>query len=251
MNETLHTLLQHRSIRHYDSKPVPEDMLQTILTAATRGATCGNMQLYSIIVNKDEEFKKQVAPLHFNQSAVIEAPVILTFCADFHRFIQWCNMRNATPGYNNMQSYTWAVVDAVIAAQNAVIAAEAMGLGTCYMGTVTYNVKPLCQLYHLPQHVVPVACITIGYPAEQPELTDRLPVEAVVHSEIYHDYSADDINRLYSEKENSEFTKQLLQENQLDNLAQIFTQRRYTKADNEHFAQELVEFLIDQDFLQK
>lgn len=249
MNPTMQTLLAHRSIRRYQDKEIGEDMLNDILTAATRGATTGNMQLYSIIVNKDKNIKQQLAPLHFNQQAVTEAPVILTFCADFNRFIKWCQLRNAQHGFNNMQCYTWAVTDAVIAAQNAVIAAESMGLGTCYMGTVTYNVKPLCQLYKLPKHVVPVACITIGYPAETPGITDRLPLKAVIHEEHYHNYSDNDINDIYREKENSELTKQLLETNNMDNLAQIFAERRYTKQDNEHFAKELVEFLVEQDFM--
>ena len=249
MNATIQNLLSHRSIRHYQDKDISDEMLNNILTAASRGATTGNMQLYSIIVNKDKNIKQQLAPLHFNQPAVIEAPVVLTFCADFNRFIKWCDLRQAQHGFNNMQCYTWAVVDAVIAAQNAVIAAESMGLGTCYMGTVTYNVKPLCKLYQLPKHVVPVACVTIGYPAEQPDLTDRLPLKAVIHQERYHDYSDYDINDIYHEKEHSELTQQLLESNKMNNLAQIFAERRYTKQDNEHFAKELVDFLVEQDFM--
>ena len=249
MNATIQNLLSHRSIRHYQDKDISDEMLNNILTAASRGATTGNMQLYSIIVNKDKNIKQQLAPLHFNQPAVIEAPVVLTFCADFNRFIKWCDLRQAQHGFNNMQCYTWAVVDAVIAAQNAVIAAESMGLGTCYMGTVTYNVKPLCKLYQLPKHVVPVACVTIGYPAEQPDLTDRLPLKAVIHQERYHDYSDNDINDIYHEKEHSELTQQLLESNKMNNLAQIFAERRYTKQDNEHFAKELVDFLVEQDFM--
>ena len=249
MNATIQNLLSHRSIRHYQDKDISDEMLNNILTAASRGATTGNMQLYSIIVNKDKNIKQQLAPLHFNQPAVIEAPVVLTFCADFNRFIKWCDLRHAQHGFNNMQCYTWAVVDAVIAAQNAVIAAESMGLGTCYMGTVTYNVKPLCKLYQLPKHVVPVACVTIGYPAEQPDLTDRLPLKAVIHQERYHDYSDNDINDIYHEKEHSELTQQLLESNKMNNLAQIFAERRYTKQDNEHFTKELVDFLVEQDFM--
>ena len=87
MNATIQNLLSHRSIRHYQDKDISDEMLNNILTAASRGATTGNMQLYSIIVNKDKNIKQQLAPLHFNQPAVIEAPVVLTFCADFNRFI--------------------------------------------------------------------------------------------------------------------------------------------------------------------
>jgi len=250
MNNTLKTLLEHRTIRSYTSQNIEDAVLEQILLAAVRGSTTGNMQPYSIIITRDEAMKAKIAPLHFNQKPVLEAPVILTFCADFNRFNKWCGYRETqTDCYNNMQSFMWGVVDAVIAAQNACIAAESLGLGICYIGTVTYNAKQLGEIYQLPKNVVPVACITLGYPAENPPLTDRLPLEAVIHNETYRDYSSERINELYAEKENSDLTKKLLQENNLDNLAKIFTQKRYTKKDNEHFAERFVEFLGEQDFV--
>ena len=250
MNDTLKTLQNHRTIRSYKPQRIEDEALEQILRAAVRGSTTGNMQPYSIIITKDKAMKAKIAPLHFNQKPVLEAPVILTFCADFNRFNKWCQYREAqTDCYNNMQSFMWAVIDAVIAAQNACIAAESLGLGICYIGTVTYNAKELSEIYQLPKNVVPVACITLGYPAENPPLTDRLPLEAVIHNEVYHDYSAQCIDVLYAEKENSELTKKLLEENQLSNLAQVFTQNRYKKKDNEHFAKMFMEFLKEQGFL--
>jgi len=249
MNNTLKTLLEHRTIRSYTSQNIEDAVLEQILLAAVRGSTTGNMQPYSIIITRDEAMKAKIAPLHFNQKPVLEAPVILTFCADFNRFNKWCEYRDAqTDCYSNMQSFMWGVIDAVIAAQNACIAAESLGLGICYIGTATYNAKQLGEIYQLPKNVVPVACITLGYPAENPPLTDRLPLEAVIHNETYHDYSPERINELYAEKENSDLTKKLLQENNLDNLAKVFTQKRYTKKDNEHFAKRFVEFLREQGF---
>jgi nitroreductase len=249
MNNTLKTLLEHRTIRSYKPQNIEDAVLEQILIAATRGSTTGNMQPYSIIVTKNKEMKAKIAPLHFNQKPVLEAPVILTFCADFNRFNKWCQYRDTqTDCYNNMQSFMWAAIDAVIAAQNACVAAESFGLGICYIGTVTYNAKELSSIYQLPQNVVPVACITLGYPAENPLLTDRLPLDAVVHSEVYHDYSQEDIDKLYAEKENLDLTKKLLEENNLDNLAKIFTQKRYTKKDNEHFAKCFMNFLTEQHF---
>ena len=221
---SIEQLNKHRSIRHYLDKPIEEHVLQEILQSATKGSTTGNMQLYSIIVTKDKTMKQQIAPLHFNQPAVLEAPIILTFCADFNRFIRWCENRKAQHGFNNIQCLTWAIVDAVIAAQNAAIAAETMGLGICYMGTVTYNIKPLGKIFNLPKHVVPIACLTLGYPAEIGVYSDRLPLKAIVHQETYHDYSAKDIDTLYAEKENLPLTKQLLEENHMENLAKIFTE---------------------------
>ncbi|MBO7648411.1 MAG: NADPH-dependent oxidoreductase, partial [Bacteroidales bacterium] len=100
----------------------------------------------------------------------------------------------------------------------------------------------------LPRHVVPVACITMGYPAVRHALTQKLPVEAMVHRETYHDYDENTVNRIYGEKESSEETRQILEENQLENLAQVFTQRRYTKKDNEYFAEVLANVIKKQGF---
>jgi len=252
MNTTIQTLLSHRSIRKYSSKEIGKETLQIILKAACNGSTMGNMQLYSIIVTQDKEKMKMMAPYHFNQPIATNAPLILTFCADFNRFAKYCEFRDAdTTAYDNLQSYHWAVIDAIIAAQNACVAAESLGLGICWLGTITYNADKFIEALSLPSRVIPVACISIGYPDESPELTDKLPLEAFVHYENYLDYTEDTINKLYQEKENDHRTLQLLQENQLPNLARIFTERRYKKTDNEHFATILEKILCKQGFWNK
>ncbi len=247
--KAIDTILGHRTIREYSDRPIPEEIEHKIIEAAIRGSTTGNMQLYSIIINKDMEMKKKILPFHFNQKAIVEAPMVLTFCADFNRFNKWCRLRNAKPGYDNFQSFTWAIIDAVIATQNACIAAESYGLGICYMGTVTYNAHELIKIYNLPKGVVPVTCITVGYPKKDPGLTDRLPFDAVIHKEVYKDYTPEDINNIYREQENSELTKKLIEENQLENLAKIFTEKRYTKKDNEYFSEIFIDVLKKQGFL--
>ena len=251
MNETLNTIFTHVSVREYLDWKVDDETLNLILKAACSGSTMGNMQLFSIIVTRDEAMKQKLAPLHFNQPMATQAPLILTFCADFRRFNRYCEFRDAeTEAYSNLQSYHWAVIDALIAAQNACVAAESLGLGFCWLGTITYNVDKFIEVLNLPKHVVPVACIPMGYPVAKPALTQKLPVEAMVHYETYQDYDKEKIDNLYAEKETSEETKQLLKENNLPNLAQIFTQKRYTKADNEHFAKVLLDALKKQGFMQ-
>ncbi len=249
MNDTLHTILSHRSVRKYSQQPVSEETLQQILEAATRASTTGNMQLYSIIVNRDEEMKRKIAPAHFNQPMISSAPVVLTFCADFRRFSQWCRCREAEPGYDNLQSFMWAVVDTVAATQNACVAAESLGLGICYLGTVTFNAHELISIYNLPEGVVPITCITLGYPAEEPPLADRLPLEGVVHREVYHDYDEGRIDEIYAEREASEETLRLLKENDLPNLARIFTERRYRAEDNVAFSKLFMQVLESQGFM--
>jgi nitroreductase len=243
------TILKHRSIRKYKSDPIPPDLLKQILLAGTRASTTGNMQVYSIIVTTDAAAKEKLYEAHFKQEMVKTAPVILTFCADFNRFNLWCKSRNAIPGYDNFLSFMTAAIDALLVAQNVALAAEEKGLGICYLGTTTYNADRIIQILNLPKAVVPVTSFPIGYPDESPELTDRLPLEAVIHYEQYSEFSPGDIKILYSEKENMPFYKELLKINNKETLAQIFTDIRYTKKDNVAFSQSFLKVLEKQGFM--
>jgi nitroreductase len=247
--ELLHTVLQHRTIRKYRPQPIPELVLNKIIEAGIRASTTGNMQVYSVIVTKEQENREKVAPFHFNQPLVTQAPVLLTFCADFNRFNKWCSMRNATPGYDNFLSFYTASIDALLAAQNVAVAAESFGLGICYLGTTTYNADKLIEFYNLPKGVVPVTTLAVGYPDEEPELTDRLPMKAVVHHEFYNDYTTEDIDNMYRDKESMSFYKKLVEENQTENLAQIFTDKRYTKKDNVAFSKKFLDVIEKQGFM--
>lgn len=245
----LKTIFNHRSIRNYTDEPVSDSVLQEIIAASTRAATTGNMQVYSIIVTKDASIKEKLWEIHFKQTMVKQAPVVLTFCADFNRFNKWCLLRKAEPGYDNFLSFFTAAIDALLAAQNCVIAAESYGLGTCYLGTTTYNADKIIALLELPSAVVPVTTLVIGHPADRPGLTDRLPVEAVIHNEKYIDYTPASIDQYYMEKENLPLTANLLIENQLESLAQIFTQKRYTKKDNMAFSKKFLDVIAKQGFM--
>ena len=245
----LNTIMQHRSIRQYKDTPVSEKDLNDILEAGTRASTTGNMQLYSIIVTQDEEKKKELSPVHFDQPMVMQAPVHLTFCADINRFHKWCEQRDAEPGYDNFLWYINAAIDALLVSQNVCLAAEEKGMGICYLGTATYNADQLIKILNLPNGVVPVAAITMGYPDEDPELTDRLPLEGVVHYETYKDYTTEDIDRIFAEKEALEETRQIIEENNKETLAQVFTDNRYTKEDNLHFSKQYLKVLQSQGFM--
>ena len=245
----LDTLFNHKSIRKYKSTPVSDQDLKDILEAGTRASNTGNMQVYSIVVTRDEEMKKKLAPTHFNQPMATQAPVLLTFCADINRFNKWCKQRDAEPGYDNFLWFTNAVIDAMLASQNCCLAAEDKGMGICYLGTTTYNADKIIDILQLPKGVIPITTVVVGYPDENPELTDRLPLEGVVHYESYKDYSKEDIDRIFAEKDSSDSTKALLEENQKETLAQIFTDNRYKKADNIHFSKVFLKVLEDQGFM--
>lgn len=242
-------LLNRRSIRKYTSEPVDKYLLDEILTMGCRASTTGNMQVYSIIVTRDEPIKNRLLPIHFGQKMIVTAPVVLTFCADFNRFNKWCRNRKAEPGYDNFLSFFTAAIDALLVAQTVCIAAESKGLGICYIGTTTYMAGGIADILKLPGGVIPVATVTLGWPAESPEDVGRLPLEAVVHNEVYGDYDESEIDRLYLEKEERSDSKQFVTENNKETLAQVFTDIRYKKADNVQFSRMLLEFLNKQGFM--
>ncbi len=242
-------LKQRRTIRQYTEKAIPAELMTELLNAAAQSSNTGNMQAYSVVVTTNDEIKAQLAPAHFNQPMVTKAPAVLTFCADFNRFSKWCEQRNAVPGYDNFQSFMATAIDAMIFAQTFAVAAESAGLGICYLGTTTYNAGEIIEALNLPKLVVPITTITVGYPEKMPELTDRLPLEAVVHYEKYADFSSEKIDLLYSEKENSDFYKNFVAENNKETLAQVFTDIRYSKANNEFFSDKFLKVLKQQGFL--
>jgi nitroreductase len=243
------TILKHKSIRKFKNKPIDNKTLEEILIAGTRASTTGNMQVYSMVATTDENLKNQLWEAHFKQDMVKQAPVIITFCADFNRFTKWCDLRNANAGYDNFLSFYTASIDALLAAQNVALAAEDKGLGICYLGTTTYMADKIIKILKLPKLVVPVTTIALGYPDENPPLTDRLPLNGVVHYETYKDYTENDINEIYKEKENNPVYKKFVEESGKENLAQVFAEVRYKKEDNEYFSEKFIEAIKKQDFL--
>ncbi|MDR0891528.1 MAG: NADPH-dependent oxidoreductase [Mediterranea sp.] len=238
-----------RSVRRYQVREIAPLLLNDLLEASFRASTLGGMQLYSVVVTRDAEMKEKLSPAHFNQPMVKSAPVVLTFCADFHRFSLWCEQRKATPGYDNLMSFLNASMDTLLVAQTFCTLAEEVGLGICYLGTTTYNPQMIIEALELPKLVFPITTITVGYPAEMPEQVDRLPLEAAVHLERYHDYTPADIDRLYAYKESLPESKGFVSENRKETLAQVFTDVRYTKKDNEFMSENLLKVLREQGFL--
>lgn len=246
----LESMKNRRTIRNYIKKDIPESLLNELFEIAIRSSSTGNMQLYSVIVNRDKVNKEKQAPLHFNQKMVTEAPVLLTFCADANRFVKWAEQRNAKPGFGNLQMFMAATIDAMLFAQSFCNAAEAKGLGICYLGTTAYNADKIIKSLSLPRLVVPIVSVTIGYPElPLPDLVERLPVEGVIHQEEYTDYTPFDIDFLYRMKEEMEINKQYTKENTKETLAQVFTDIRYTKKNNEYFSEVFLNVLKDQGFL--
>ena len=238
-----------RTIRRYTSRDVSDALLRRLLSEASRTQTMGNLQLYSVVVTRSAEKKAALAPAHFNQPMVTEAPVVLTVCADFRRTSQWALCRKADPGYDNLLSFQNAATDALLFTQTLCCLMDEEGLGYCFLGTTVYQPQAIIDTLQLPRLVMPVATLTVGWPAEEPPLSDRLAVDAFLHEETYHDYTPQDIDRHYAHKEQLPENRHFVEINHKETLAQVFTDLRYTRADNEAMSQTLIDTLRRQGFL--
>ena len=237
-----------RTVRSYSDRPVDDKMIVDMLEQASHAPTTGNMQLYSVIVTRDADEKARLAPAHFNQPSVMGCQVVLTVCADYNRFVRWCEASDAVPGYNNFQSFMTAVIDAVIVAQQFCTIAEMAGLGCCYLGTTTYNAPMISEALNLPSMVVPVVTLTVGWPQGETQVSDRIAPDAFVHFGRYEDYSPERIKEIYAEKEAREDSKKFVAENGKQSLAQVFTDVRYTREASEHFSRVYMAHILNQGF---
>ena len=242
-------LMTRRTIRKYADREVEEQLLNRLMEEAARTQTMGNLQLYSVVVTRSKEIKQQLAPAHFNQPMVMEAPVVLTICADFNRTTRWCEERKADPGYDNLLSFLNAATDALLYTQTLCNLMDEEGLGYCYLGTTIYQPQAIIDVLQLPRLTFPVATLTVGWPAEEPPLSDRLPLESFVHNETYRDYTPEAIDHYYTPKEQLPENQHFVSLNHKETLAQIFTDIRYTKKDNEAMSEGLLQTLKKQGFL--
>lgn len=247
----MRTINTRRSIRKYSSRPVSDELLMRLLSDAERTQTMGNLQLYSVIVTRSDSQKAALSPAHFNQPMVMGAPVVLTFCADYRRTSLWAIDRGASPGYDNELSFLNAATDALLYCQTFCNLAEDEGLGLCFLGTTVYQPMEIIRVLRLPKLVFPVATITLGWPDEQPPQSDRLPVSAIVHSETYNDYTHERIDEFYGPKEALQENRHFVEINHVKSLAQIFTDIRYTRHDNEAMSRGLIEALKAQGFIKE
>ena len=243
------SLLTRRTIRQYSLRDVSDEQLHRLLTEASRTQTMGNLQLYSVVITRAYDKKLQLAPAHFNQPMVTQAPVVLTICADFNRTSTWARCRKAEPGYDNFLSFINAATDALLYTQTLCNLMDEEGLGYCYLGTTIYQPQQIIDILELPRLVMPIATLTVGWPAEEPPLSDRLPLESFIHEETYTDYLAADIDTYYTAKEQLDENRHFVALNKKETLAQVFTDIRYTRKDNEAMSEGLLQALRKQGFL--
>ncbi len=250
-------ILNHRSIRKYKSDPIPEVLLQEILQAGIRTSSSGNMQTYSIIVTRDQQLRERLLEPHMGQKMVVDAPVFLTFCADFNRMRQWLKRNHAADNFDNFFSFLIGAIDAILVSQTVALAAESRGLGLCYLGSTLANADAIGNILGLPKNVVPVTGFSLGYPGEQPDLRDRLPFSSLVHWETYKDYTDQEIQNIYEEREikgwqrymKSKWLREQVEEKGVENLAQLYTEVKYTRTSHQEFSRKLLTYLENQEFM--
>ncbi|MFV0556310.1 MAG: nitroreductase family protein [Lactovum sp.] len=248
---------KHRSIRRYKNKEVSDELLNQILESGIRASSSGNMQPYSIIVTKDKKIREQLYEAHMEQSMLIDAPVLLTFCADFNRMRKWLKQNKAPVHFDNLMSFMIGAIDATLVSENCALAAEEQGLGICYMGSTLANCDQIGKVLNLPENVVPVVGYSLGYPDENPELRDRLPLTGLVHQERYQDYSEEEISTIYQEREEKGWRRymevprlrEMVESLDLKNLAEVYTIAKYTEESHHEYSQTLLKYLKNQNFM--
>ncbi len=245
----------HRSIRSFTDQDIDNALLNDLLLAGLRSSSSGNMQTWSVIVTRDEEKKKQLYHAHLEQSMVLEAPVVLTFCADLFRMREWIRVNDSKQSFDDFLGFLTGTVDAVIAAQTVCLAAESVGLGICYMGTTWWAADQIIDLLKLPQEVFPVTSLVIGYPAEEPELRGRLPLDVMVHQEQYRQLSDEEIRQTHAEREETawarytaiESVRTKLAEARITKVTDYYTSEfKYSKELHQRVSEMLVETLQKQ-----
>lgn len=248
---------KHRSIRHYSSDPIPEETIKKILSAGIRASSSGNMQSYSIILTREKNRREQLSQALGKQKMVLEAPAFLTFCSDFHRMRKWLAIRDAEDNFDNFLAFMIGAIDAILVSQNVALAAESLGLGICYLGGTLVYCDQVEKVLHLPENVVPVVGFCLGFPDESPEPRHRLPYEGLIHEETYQDYTRDEIIQIYEEKERMDWERylksprmrELVEAENIKNLAQLYTNLKYTKDFHQDYSRTLLTYLEHKGFM--
>lgn len=203
MNEVLKQLKERKSVRVFTERQITPEEVSAILDAAVNAPTAGNQQLYTIINVTDPQLKAKLVESCDNQPFIAKAPLVLIFCADcrkwYDTFLEYdCNPRK--PGVGDLML---AVSDANIAAQNAVVAAHSLGIGSCYIGDIMENAELQREILSLPPFVFPAAMLVFGFPTKQQierEKPPRSPMQYIVHENGYRDMNALELKEMLSQK---------------------------------------------------
>lgn len=182
---TIDQIEQHGSVRAYRDQKVSREAIKEIVHAGQRASTSSNLQTYSAVITEDQETRRELQTLCNDQKHISQAPVFITWCADFSRLHRVCQQQGYPLEAGYLENFLVAAVDCALAMQNAGLAAESLGLGFCYIGAIRNNPQEIIDLLALPRFVFPISGMTLGWPVEPPGIRPRLPLEAVLHWERY------------------------------------------------------------------
>jgi FMN reductase (NADPH)/FMN reductase [NAD(P)H] len=209
MNQVLKTLLNRKSIRAFEECPIETEVRAAIIEATTRAPTAGNMMLYSIINVTEQHLKDRLVETCDNQPFIARAPMVWIFLADYQRWHDYFIHSNVEKTGKPMRTpeegdLFLACCDALIAAQNAVIAAESFGLGSCYIGDIIENYEAHKEMFDLPEYVLPICMLVFGYPTQQQkerEMTSRFDEKFILFENIYQQLDAAGFDEMFAERE--------------------------------------------------
>ena len=229
MNEVIESLYRRKSVRAYEDREIPEEMKQLILEAAMQAPSAGCQQLYTILDITDQKLKEALAETCDHQPFIAKAPMVLVFCADCKKWYDAYIEAGCEPRKPGVGDLMLAVTDTVIAAQNAVTAAESLGIGSCYIGDIMENCEEQRKLLQLPDYVFPAAMLVFGWPTKQQkerQKPERCDLKHIVHENTYRSMDGAELramfaheckNRTYEEwcsafckrKYNSDFSREM------------------------------------------
>ncbi len=257
--EIIEHLKNHKSIRRFKSDPIEDTLLRDLIYCGQRASSSGNMQSWSVVISREHASREKLYELHSRQKMILQAPVVLTFCSDFYRIRRWLKIHQAKGSFDDFLGFLTGMADAVIAAQNVAVAAESRGLGICYMGTTLWASDKISEHLNLPENVVPVTSLVVGYPDEEiPEVRARLPMDAIIHEETYHPKTDQEITDLYREFEKQTWTRysripgmqDKLNEAGITSVAHYYTSdMKYSKTLHQQVSEMFVELLRSKQFM--
>ena len=183
---TIELICRHGSVRQYKPDPIPTHVIETIVATAQCSSTSSNLQMMSVVAVTDPAERKRISEWCGNQTHVAQAPVLLVWCADLNRLDRACELRGYRQVAEYVENFLVAAVDVAISAQTAALAAESLGLGVCFIGSIRNRTQDMIDLLELPRLVFPVAGMTVGWPAKPAAFRPRLSTNTVLHWDRYN-----------------------------------------------------------------
>lgn len=237
MNEIIKSLYNRKSMRVYEDKPIPAEMKQTILEAAAQAPSAGCQQLYTILDITDQKLKEALSETCDHQPFIAKAPMVLVFCADCKKWYDVFAEADCQPRNPGVGDLMLAVTDTAIAAQNAVVAAESFGIGSCYIGDIMENCEEQRKLLHLPDYVFPAVMLVFGWPTKQQKdrpKPQRFEQKHIVHENTYRSMDGTELREMFTGRcENQSF----------EDWTEAFCKRKYNSDFSREMTRSVEEYL--------